>query len=531
MRQSHSVYAIVADIVFFQKEAYVTHHTAGQRNLTLAKEWIRQCLEHHSECYKPRADASFPSRLIDVGSEPGKLEPRLVLTANITSAAPPRYTTPSHCWGKLDIQAHAAMTTTRDTLKSRLEEIPLAGLPRSFQDAIKATRDLGIPYVWIDSLYIIQTGWGRADAEAGEDWIRESSKMGAIYRNSECCLIATASPDAHGGFFVEKVQLPPVVLNHEDYEPLGIGDPPQSSRSPSWNCGFTSEKTFVATLDAMANSGTVSKRGWCLQERYLSPRALYFTKHGLVWECHAVVNFDQPLRSGDRPNLQQALEREGEAKFFGRALDRWDAIMADFSSRALTQASDRLPAVAGLAQEVAHATGATYLAGLWDHNVLRWLCWNVDEDWLSGAGGSASASARPEDYYAPSWSWGCLHGTPVKFPSTLKSIKSEDFAAKVEAVNILPGRFEYGPPRAGSIVLTGPFRRISVHWEDEILWVDGANGRAEEVGSLVLDRLDEIPRHGKHTLHTICLWSFQDIAGGGLALKEVAGATAFRRVG
>ncbi|KAK0732301.1 heterokaryon incompatibility protein-domain-containing protein, partial [Lasiosphaeris hirsuta] len=289
------------------------------------------------------------------------MEPRLVHTADITSTAPPRYTTLSHCWGKLDIQAHAAMTTTRDTLKSRLEEMPLAGLPRSFQDAIKVTRDLGIPYVWIDSLCIIQTGWGRADPEAGKDWIRESSKMGAIYRNSECCLIATASPDSHGGFFVEKVELPPVVFDDEDYDALGIGDPPQSPHSdPPWDYGFGSEMMFVATLDTMANSGPVSKRGWCLQERYLSPRALHFTKHGLVWECHAV-----------------ALERTGEAKFSGRALDRWDAIIADFSSRALTQASDRLPAVAGLAQEVARATGATYLAGLWDRNLLRWLCWNV----------------------------------------------------------------------------------------------------------------------------------------------------------
>jgi hypothetical protein len=440
------------------------------------------------------------------------------------------------------------MTTTRDTLKSRLEEIPLAGLPRSFQDAIKVTRDLGIPYVWIDSLCIIQTGWGRADPEAGEDWIRESSKMGAIYRNSECCLIATASPDSHGGFFVEKVELPPVVLDDEDYDPLGIGDPPQSPHSPPWDYGFDSEKTFVATLDTMANSGPVSERGWCLQERYLSPRALHFTKHGLVWECHAVVNFDRPLNSGEPPDLQQvckqlflrartgggfdkALERPGEAKFFGRALDRWDAIVADFSSRALTQASDRLPAVAGLAQEVARATGATYLAGLWDRNLLRWLCWSVDKSWLAEARGSASASAKTGDYYAPSWSWGSLHGTPVSFPSTLKSMKPEDFAAKVEAVNISPGTLEYGPPQAGSIVLTGPFRRIRVHWEGDMLWVDGADGRAEEVSSLRLDRPDEIPRHGKHELYAICLWSFQNFVGGGLALKKVAGHATFRRVG
>jgi len=193
--------------------------------------------------------------------------------------------------------------------------------------------------------------------------------------------------------------------------------------------------------------------------------------------------------------------------------------------------SDRLPAVVGLAQEIARATGATYLAGLWDRNLLRWLCWSVNKYWLAGARGSVSASAKTRDYYAPSWSWGSLHGTPVSLPSTLKSMKPEDIAAKVEAVNISPGTFEYGPPQASSIVLTRPFRRIRVHWEGDMLWVDGADGRAEEVSSLRLDRPDKIPRHGKHELYAICLWSFQNFVGGGLALKKVAGHATFCRVG
>jgi len=66
---------------------------------------------------------------------------------------------------------------------------------------------------------------------------------------------------------------------------------------------------------------------------------------------------------------------------------------------------------------------------------------------------------------------------------------------------------------------------------DDMLWVDGVGRRAEEVASLTLDRLAEIPRRGKHELYAICLWSFQDVVGGGLALDKVAGQATFRRVG
>lgn len=59
-----------------------------------------------------------------------------------------KYPTLSHCWG------NPGLMSTRLTA-SNLEEykrgIPFDYLPRTFQDAVTATRSLGFQYLWIDS--------------------------------------------------------------------------------------------------------------------------------------------------------------------------------------------------------------------------------------------------------------------------------------------------------------------------------------------------------------------------------------------
>ena len=55
-------------------------------------------------------------------------------------------------------------------------------MPPLFQDAIVTTWKLGIQYLWIDSLCIIQ--------DSKDDWEIESAKMGAVYRNAYVTIVA-----------------------------------------------------------------------------------------------------------------------------------------------------------------------------------------------------------------------------------------------------------------------------------------------------------------------------------------------------
>jgi hypothetical protein len=52
----------------------------------------------------------------------------------------------------------------------------MSDLPRTFRDAVEATRELGVEFLWIDSLCILQ--------DSVDDWDIESNRMHDVYRYS-----------------------------------------------------------------------------------------------------------------------------------------------------------------------------------------------------------------------------------------------------------------------------------------------------------------------------------------------------------
>lgn len=97
-----------------------------------------------------------------------------------------------------------ALTTTTATLSKRREGIPLNEMPASYRDLIKVAHLLGVRYVWIDSLYILQ--------DDNADWDRESSKMSGIYRNAYLTIAATRSRNCKEGFLVTRKAVSPSPL-------------------------------------------------------------------------------------------------------------------------------------------------------------------------------------------------------------------------------------------------------------------------------------------------------------------------------
>jgi hypothetical protein len=76
------------------------------------------------------------------------------------------------------------------------KEIPHCHLTKTFQDAIAIARSLGIAYLWIDSLCIIQ--------DDAEDWDKESRRMCDVYGGSSLNIAATAAPDGSYGCYRER---------------------------------------------------------------------------------------------------------------------------------------------------------------------------------------------------------------------------------------------------------------------------------------------------------------------------------------
>jgi hypothetical protein len=85
------------------------------------------------------------------------------------------------------------MKTTRETKSSFEKSIPEGLLPQTFEDAVSTTRALGIRYLWIDSLCIVQ--------DDPEDWQAEALEMQNIYSGSTINIAASDAVDSNGGCF------------------------------------------------------------------------------------------------------------------------------------------------------------------------------------------------------------------------------------------------------------------------------------------------------------------------------------------
>jgi Heterokaryon incompatibility protein (HET) len=133
-----------------------------------AKKWISTCIENHSAC-KRRQSPALPDRVICIDSE----DPVLYISKN--TEAP--YATLSHCW---EHSQPLKIQTTNANLSEYQRRLVWNNLPKAFQESIDFVRSLGIRYLWIDSLCIVQ--------DDQDDWEQNSGRMANIYQNSTVTL-------------------------------------------------------------------------------------------------------------------------------------------------------------------------------------------------------------------------------------------------------------------------------------------------------------------------------------------------------
>ncbi|KAK3364349.1 hypothetical protein B0T25DRAFT_598337 [Lasiosphaeria hispida] len=127
---------------------------------------------------------------------------------------------------------------------------------------------------------------------------------------------------------------------------------------------------------SMSDDEPVDKRAWTLQERLLSPRVIKYGRDAVSWECRSGVisEFDATVRTGSLKAYQ--LPRH-------TSVEQWMRTVKDYSSRALTFSTDRIPALLGVAQKFQECLlRMQYVAGLWQSPqeetiLLRLLLWHT----------------------------------------------------------------------------------------------------------------------------------------------------------
>lgn len=227
----------------------------SSNQFALLSEWIRLCDTYH-QCIPSQGNTGhrgiLPTRLIGVGTSHSPIL-RLIETKENTEIG--HYLALSHCWGIF--QSTEKVCTRSDNIGRFKEGIPFHTLPRTFQDAVTVTRALGVQYLWIDSLCIIQ--------DDKTDWSIEASKMEDVFSSAYCTIAATSSPSSLDGFLTNRTQR----------AAIGI----QTSQ------GLLYLAETVDDFQSHAERGVLNTRGWVLQERALSRRTIHFTSSQVYWEC------------------------------------------------------------------------------------------------------------------------------------------------------------------------------------------------------------------------------------------------------
>ncbi|KAG8532945.1 uncharacterized protein KY384_002823 [Bacidia gigantensis] len=218
------------------------------------------------------------------------------------------------------------------------------------------TRNLGIRYLWIDALCILQN--------STQEWFHEASIMGDIYANSTLTISATNSINSDGGLYYSRTPL--------SVWPCRI--------EATWTC-FPSKKMVMKTRGWAAEKAMkpLGDRGWAFQEWLLSKRTIHFSKDQVRWQCHCLAasevypeGVDSELYGVPTKNLIRLLKESDNPKIL------WLRIRQEFSKKSLTVASDRLAAFSGIARmvfKVMNWPEENFVAGLSRPELLIELLW------------------------------------------------------------------------------------------------------------------------------------------------------------
>ena len=323
------------------------------------------------------------------------------------------YATLSHCWGPIEERKPLQLTLANwSTLTKR---IPIASLPRTFQDAILVVKNIGVRYLWIDSLCIIQ--------DSKSDWQNDSGRMTEIYRNAVVNVAAEAAPDCHAGLFVqrddERVRV---------HALTGVG----IAGSPSQKCLLVPRRYRELNED-----NPLRKRAWTFQERLLAPRQISFDDHQVMWRCSRLAACEvfpsgYPCSSMEEhvdSKFLQYLESDHSMEDASGGL--WYRLVEAYKKGALTREEDKLVAIQGVVKLLKPMLKDDYLAGLWRKSLAFDLLWRV----VRVGQGSAS---RPGKYRAPTWSWASVEGQINWFTNLSGTSVPSDSKIKILDVRITP---------------------------------------------------------------------------------------------
>lgn len=381
--------------------------------------WLDECHSGHPKCKAFRTEY-MPKRVLEIRESLENLIVRLCTNPPLAL-----YATLSYCWGG---DQHSK--TTKERLDQYEQEILFDTLPKTIQDAAIVTLGIGLKYLWVDAICIVQD-----DADDKQEQI---SKMHLVYRGAYFTIAAASAPSSYGGFLQPR----------ERYRP---------TRVPA----RTDDNVFTEVLLSPEYGGLVTSdhlflRGWTFQETHLSTRIAVYSPREMVFCCLEGVRSDggSATQIGTRTSAFSGAIDPGNQVFGSlKHPSGWASIIEQYSRRNLTEETDKLPGIAALAEEYSQTKPVTdYFAGMWREDFLLQCLWTV----------SPFRARRPSVYTAPSWSWASVIGS-IGNPRTSLAIsgKMEVTCTLLDVQTTLASSHQFGAVTGGHMKVRARVRALA----------------------------------------------------------------------
>ncbi len=404
-----------------------------------AKTWLAECADGHTNCQQISPELSvMPTRVLEISLDKGD---KYTIRLHESGGEIGSYAALSYVWG-----GDQKSKTLKTNIMQYMRQIDSNKLPRTIMDAVICTQKLGLKYLWVDSLCIIQ------DSE--EDQEKEIGRMSEIYKNAYVTISAAKATSSEEGFLEPRMAVEdllkisfrldiltpknPVALNEWIYR---YGLKPDFSnfisgseikdhfKASVWNSAsawydkpstiFLAARTPgqgdkndpLAAIDI--KDEPISTRGWTLQESWLSSRMLIYGSAQLLWICREKVQVDGGIKGSSSNGIirnSYRINERGEMIYDGRRVTGsekefifrllWEEVLKESSKRTLTVPGDKLNALEGIVQELRLQTGDEYLAGIWRKRLVSDLSWYQYDPRKA-----SHALKCNTERTCPSWSW------------------------------------------------------------------------------------------------------------------------------
>ncbi|KAI0831616.1 HET-domain-containing protein [Hypoxylon sp. FL0890] len=344
---------------------------------------------------------SIPSRLLQLVIKDSTLHVKLVgrdLPSAIQKEMVSRqgFAILSYCWG-----GQQPVQLTRNTINRFGDGIPISQLPKTLRDATWLTNKIGLGYLWIDALCIVQ--------DDIEDKICEIPRMELYYGHSTVTICAASAAKYSEGFLLSREE------NAADYR---IGPIQLRVKTSTGACGYVQAVEEADNFNLKRPQEPIALRGWTLQESLLARRILIFSSRQLYFTC-TVANASC---GGPEPTLKPRVMTSYESRVVGvhtlsglriyPIREIWDTIVTQYTRRYLGVSTDKLPAVSALALSLPRMAEErnqklVYLAGLMiDVSDAENYYWRTELLWMvTRMESTLRVSGR-----GPSWSWCSVDG-------------------------------------------------------------------------------------------------------------------------